>query len=244
VHYTAIENGTNGKWYGRIIDLLGSITKANSREELVLNLENEKHEYILWLKGYNEDLSVYLHDKLIIKEEISNISQLGESGGTVALFEYDKRVVSSERLKYFFKLMEYSRKTLLELIKDIQPEKMAEQVSQNNRTIIQVLHHICNTEEWYKSRLGEEADFLYEKHLGISVDYLDQKPIIERLEYVRKGCLNVLNDLIVQKGAKIFTREAYTNYPEEPWTAHKVLRRFIEHEREHYYSIRTMKQSL
>lgn len=244
MQYAAIENGTNGKWYGRIIDLPGSIAKANSREELILNLKTEKHEYILWLKRFKEDLSGILLDKIIIKEEILNIPQLGESGGAVALFEHDKPAVSSERLKIYFKLMGYSRKTLLELIRDIPPEKMTVQVSHSNRTIIQVLNHICNAEEWYKSRLGKEADFIYEKHVGMSVDCLDQKPIVERLEVVRKGCINVLKDLIVQKGAIIFTRDAYTNHPEEPWTAHKVLRRFIEHEREHYYLIRTMRQSL
>ncbi|MFX0016923.1 MAG: type II toxin-antitoxin system HicB family antitoxin [Promethearchaeota archaeon] len=242
--YSAIEKGTSDKWYGRIIDLPGTITKANSREDLLQNLESEVNEHILWLKHYNEEISISTHERIIIKEELFNITRLGESGGTVALFEFDKQAITSERLVYYLKLMEFSRQSLLELIGEIPLEKLSEQLSDSNRTTIQVLTHICNAEEWYKSRLGKEADILYEKYIGMSIPRLDETPILERLELVRRGCINVLKDLIIQKGARIFTREAFTPYPKEQWTSNKILRRFIEHEREHYYSIKTRSRGL
>ncbi len=240
----AIENGTTGKWYGRIIEFPGTIAKANSRGELLQNLESEVNEYILWLKHYNEEISISIHEKIIIKEEVFNVTRLGESGGTVALFEFDKQPVTSKRLRYYLKLMEFSRQSLLELISKIPLDKLSEQLPNSKRTTTQILIHIANAEEWYKSRLGKEADIQYEKYIGMSIDRLDKKPVLERLEHVRRGCIYVLKNLSVQKGAKIFTRDAYTNYPKEQWSFNKVLRRFIEHEREHFYSIRKwMKES-
>ncbi|MFW9903192.1 MAG: DinB family protein [Candidatus Thorarchaeota archaeon] len=240
----AIEKGDTAIWYGRIISLPGTITKANSRETLLQDLELELNEYILWLKLYNEEISISPNEKIVIKEELFNIPQLGESGGAVALFEFDKQAITSERLRYYLKLMEFSRQSLLELIGTIPLEKLSDPLPDSDRTIMQVLTHISNAEEWYKSRLGKEADFLYKKYVGMAITRLDKKPVLERLELVRRGCISVLNDLVVQKGARIFTRDAFTNYPEEQWTSHKVLRRFIEHEREHYYSIKKRMRSL
>lgn len=205
---------------------------------MLQNLESEVNEHILWLKHYNEEISISTNERIIIKEEIFNVTQLGESGGTVALFEFDKQPVTSERLRYYLKLMEYSRQSILELIGEIPLEILSEQLPDSNRTTIQILTHISNAEEWYKSRLEKEADDLYEKYIGMPIDRLDKKPVLERLELVRRGCINVLKDLVVQKGARIFTRDAFTNYPKEQWSSNKVLWRFIEHEREHYYSIR------
>lgn len=239
----AIENGTPDIWYGRIIDLPGTITKAHSREGLLQNLELEVNEHILWLKHYNEEISIS-NQQIIIKEEVFNVPQLGESGGAMAFFEFDKQPVTSERLQYYLKLMEFSRQSLLELIGKFPLENISEQLPDSNRTIIQILTHISNTEEWYKSRFGKEADNLYEKYIGMTTDRLDRKPVLERLELVRIGCINVLKDLVVQKGAQIFSRDAFTSYPTEQWSTTKVLRRFIEHEREHYYSIRKRRQFL
>ncbi|MFX0123490.1 MAG: DinB family protein [Candidatus Hodarchaeota archaeon] len=242
--FGAIEKGTTSTWYGRIIDLPGTISKANSRETLLQNLESEVNEYILWLRHYNEEISISPNERIIIKEELSNIPQLGESGGTVALFKFDKQAITSERLCYYLKLMEFSRQSLLELIGEIPLEKLSDSLPYSDRTIMQVLSHISNAEEWYKSRLGKEADILHERYVGMAITRLDKKPVLERLELVRRGCINVLKDLVVQKGARIFTRDAFTNYPEEQWTSNKVLRRFIEHEREHHYSIKKRIQGL
>ncbi|MFX1282913.1 MAG: DinB family protein [Promethearchaeota archaeon] len=234
----AIESGTTCKWYGRIIKFPGTIAKGNSKRELIQNLDSEVNEYILWLKHYNEEISISIDEKIVIKEEVFNVADLGESGGTVALFEFDKLPVTSKKLNYYFRLMDFSRQSLLELINKIPVDRLSEQLPHGKRTTTQILTHIANAEEWYKSRLGKEADILYEEYVGMPIDRLDKKPILDRLKHVRKGCIYVLKNLGIQKGAKIFTRESYTNYPKEQWSFNKVLRRFIEHEREHFYSIR------
>jgi hypothetical protein len=58
------------------------------------------------------------------------------------------------------------------------------------------------------------------------------------METLRRGCVETLRRLVPSKGDQVFTRAQYTSYPDERWTAHKILRRFLEHEREHIYNIR------
>ena len=42
----------------------------------------------------------------------------------------------------------------------------------------------------------------------------------------------------------MFKRSAYTKHPEEEWTFRKVLRRFVEHEREHIGTIKKVIEAL
>ena len=70
------------------------------------------------------------------------------------------------------------------------------------------------------------------------ISQVDELPIMTRLVAVREACVRTLRDIIPTKGKEIFQRQEYTDYPKEQWTAHKVLRRFLEHEREHIYNIR------
>jgi hypothetical protein len=97
---------------------------------------------------------------------------------------------------------------------------------------------MCNAEEWYVSRLGPDADADYESSLGMTVKEADALPVSQRLETVRRGCVETLRRLVPSRGDRVFTRAQYTSYPDEKWTAHKILRRFLEHEREHIYNIR------
>ena len=71
----------------------------------------------------------------------------------------------------------------------------------------------------------------------MKVEEADKLPINERLSTVRQACITTLEELISVKTG-VFTRAEYTNYPDERWTPKKVLRRFLEHEREHIYNIR------
>ena len=57
------------------------------------------------------------------------------------------------------------------------------------------------------------------------------------MNIVRKACKKTLKETLIKKDG-IFMRPEYTQYPNEQWTARKVLRRFLEHEREHTYNIR------
>jgi len=61
-------------------------------------------------------------------------------------------------------------------------------------------------------------------------DEVDQLPLFERLEVVGRACVATLRGLEPQKGARAFARKEFIAHPGEQWTAHKVMRRFLERE--------------
>lgn len=230
----ALECGA--QWYGRFIQFPGTIARAPHKHQLLEELHKELLYHLAWLRQHNETVHVNTVE-IVVAEEVFGVSELGESGGEVAFFAFDKKVVTQEEMHYLFRLMEYSRQDLLTLVKMIPEEQLNTKPKGKSRTIIDILHHVCNAEEFYISRLGKEADSIYEGYAGMSLQELDELPIFERLITVRNACVRTLEALIPSKKDAVFTRGEYTAYPDEKWTGYKVMRRFLEHEREHYYNI-------
>lgn len=233
----AIEHGTTAVWYGRVFDFPGTIARASQREILLKELREELMYHLHWLQQHNEKIPSLRTVDIIVREEVHNISELGESGGEVALFESDRRVVSHHMMNFLLRLMGYNRKDLLQLIDCIPHKQLTYKPPGKDRSIVDILHHVCNAEEFYKSRLGEEADQKYVECAGMPEQEIDALPILDRLHTVRRACVETLTDVVAEKKDTIFTRSEYTDYPQEKWTAYKVMRRFLEHEREHYYNI-------
>lgn len=234
----ALETGTTGLWYGRVAELLGTHARASTRAGVLNELQSELLYHVEWLRRHREKPPRASHTTLNVSEEVTGMGLLGESGGEVALFRYDIKPVHEKLLEDSIRWMSHNRADLLDQVRDLHAETMAHVPPGKKRSITQILGHICNAEEWYVSRLGPNADAVYESSLGMSVKEADALPAFERLETVRRGCIKTLRQLVPTRGDQVFTRAQYTSYPDERWTAHKVLRRFLEHEREHIYNIR------
>lgn len=238
VYHAAIEHGTTDKWYGRIIELPGCIGKANSKSMLIDSLNLEISNYYDWLHKHGENNTFEGKFNLQVVEEREFIPKLGESGGCVALFDFDNVQISGEMLSRYLVLYQFSRHDLLSLVENLEMIALEKQLKDSTRTTLQVLSHIANAEEWYISRLGEDAELDYQSYTGLEIQVLDNLPILERLSIVRKASLSTLQKYVIVKGKTKFIREKYTDFSQEEWTAHKVLRRFLEHEREHFASIK------
>jgi hypothetical protein len=234
----AIENGGTGVWYGRIIELLGTHAKSATRDGILIELRDELTYHLRWLTKHGESPDVVETQDFNIREEITGIGELGESGGEVALFDFDHQAVDEGLVSAAVRYMRYNRQDLLSQCSNLNKEQMECIPSGKRRNINEILQHICNAEEFYVSRLGEEAERIYEQNLGRKVSDADILPIFTRLADVRTACVKTLEVLLPQSKSVVFRRREYTEYPEEKWTAYKVLRRFLEHEREHIYNIR------
>ncbi|MFW9837656.1 MAG: DinB family protein [Candidatus Thorarchaeota archaeon] len=234
----AIEQGDTGLWYGRIIDLLGTHARAASRIELLSELKAELLFHLQWLRRHREPVEPFDAEDLRVTEEVTGIRELGESGGEVALFEFDRQVVDNRLLRMALRHMEHNRLDLLDVCMNLKDEQLKLIPSGKSRSITDILEHVCNAEEFYISRLGTEADDIYERELGIPVLKADRLPLLDRLNVVRTAAIRTLKELLPSKGESVFQRSEYTDHPEEQWTAFKIIRRFLEHEREHIYNVR------
>ena len=115
----ALETGTTGLWYGRIIELIGTHTRTSSKDEALDILDEELIYHLKWLKRHGETPPSFENTILVIAEDVKDISLLGESGGEVALFNYDLKPVSKQMLDYCLRLMSFNRTDLLSETKNL-----------------------------------------------------------------------------------------------------------------------------
>jgi uncharacterized damage-inducible protein DinB len=234
----AIEYGTTGVWYGRYIEYLGTHARAFDRPTLLDELEKELNFHLSWMDKHGITAPIVSNPEIVVVEEQTDINELGVSGGEVALFEFDKQLVTNNQLQAGIQYMTFNRRDLLELVKDLTTSELEFTPTGKGRNITQILSHICNAEEWYISRMGKKATQKYLEYAQLSESELDKLSIFDRLETVRAACIETLKSIIPHLEDMVFKRPEFTNYPNEKWTAYKVLRRFLEHEREHYYNIK------
>jgi uncharacterized damage-inducible protein DinB len=136
----------------------------------------------------------------------------------------------------FLDLIHWNRGELLALVQPIPEDARNARALQGKRTLNETLRHVMNAEQWYISRLGLGVQKEYEGHAR-RVRFGRRQTIPERLVTTRHDAVQTLKEVFGRGKLGIFTRRAYTRHPQEEWTFRKVLRRFVEHEREHIGTI-------
>jgi hypothetical protein len=171
-----------------------------------------------------------------VVEERGGIPGLGESGGAVALFGSDLAPVDEAALGEAIRLMSLSREELLGVVGGLTEEVLDAEPIPGKRTVRRDMSHVVNAEEWYVSRLGRRYQWVYEGGLRGAVGRR-RLSAVERLSVTRPPMIDALGAALGEGRQGPFVRRAYTRHPEELWTLRKVLRRFLEHEREHLGTI-------
>jgi len=134
--------------------------------------------------------------------------------------------IAPEEMARYFRLMAHSRADLLALVRDL-PDGVLDWHQEGTFSIRHLLCHVGDAEEWYVSRIAPQ------ENLPPEWEHDEDLPLFEFLEMERRTALERLQQLTRTERTKVFYPPRWTDHPEEPWTARKVLRRFLEHEREH-----------
>jgi hypothetical protein len=122
--------------------------------------------------------------------------------------------------------MGYSREDLLDIVSTLSPGDLAFHKTVRERTIRGILLHLAEAEQWYLTRLMDLPPFPR------------QKDPVQRLQGVREAAICYLSRYPAGSGVQMVIQSG------EPWTLRKVLRRFLEHEREHFLEIIRLLNSL
>ncbi len=236
-----LEHGERWR-YAHVVELPGCFTRGETREEVLGALPNAIADHIAFLGARGHPVDATLDFGLV--EEIHGIPELGEAGGAVALFSSDGEPVGEEEFNHFLDLMRWNREELLGIVEHLSEEERNARPLPDKWTIEETLRHVANAEEWYVSRLGAGIQGEYEGFVRGMNPEERWGSIIERLEATRRGCVHSLEYAFGRGAEGVFTRAAYTRHPEERWTFRKVLRRFVEHEREHIGTIKRVADAL
>ncbi len=213
-------------------DLPGCFVRALSRDEALRRVPEAIRETFAWLRRHGEAAPA--------EEEPVEIEIAAESAGfgpfdpgdAAALLPPDREPLSPEEMERAFRLMAYARADLLALVRDLPDELLDWQPDEQSFSIRRLLRHVGNAEEWYVSRL------VAPETLPPEWAHDEGMPVLEFLEMERRTAIARLRELTREERTDVFYPAHWTGHPEEPWTARKVLRRFLEHEREHTAQVR------
>ncbi|HIE37753.1 MAG TPA: DUF664 domain-containing protein [Anaerolineae bacterium] len=227
-----LEMAEDGRCMAHVPDLPGCIVRASDRDEALRRVPEAIRETLAWLRRHGE--AVPTEEKPVEIEIAAESIGFGpfDPGDAAALFPPDREPVSPEEMERAFRFMAYARADLLALVRDLPDELLDWQPDERSFSIRRLLRHVGNAEEWYVSRLVPPETLPPEwKHD-------EEMPVFEFLEMERRTAIARLRQLTQEERAGVFYPARWTGHPEEPWTARKVLRRFLEHEREHTAQVR------
>jgi uncharacterized damage-inducible protein DinB/predicted RNase H-like HicB family nuclease len=228
--YLEIDN--DGRCLAHVLELPGCIVRAPSRDEALAWMPDAIRDHHAWLHHHGE--AAPLADAAIEVEVAAESTGFGpfERGSRAALFPPDREPVTAEEMEVMFCLLAYSRADLLSLIAALSDDVLDWQPHPGSFSIRGLLRHVGNAEEWYVSRLVPPET------LPAEWENDEELHVCEFLTMERRTALERLRQLTEEERSAVIYPTAWTNHPEEPWTARKVLRRFVEHEREHTWQVR------
>ncbi|MFH0931352.1 MAG: type II toxin-antitoxin system HicB family antitoxin [Candidatus Zixiibacteriota bacterium] len=226
-----LEINNKGYCMAHVRELPGCFVWDDTKNKVLKKLPEAIKDYLIWMKKNGEN-------NLIIPKKIEFEiveTQKGTcpviSGNKAALFSYDLIPPANSFIKRCLKWMRYNRKELLNRVKKLSDEVLDWKPNKDKRSIRETLNHIANAEWWYLSRMKDE------KELETLPYKVPSEKIFEKLEEVRKLAIKILKNLSKEDRNRVNIPKRYVQYKGEKWTFGKVLRRFLEHEREHIGTI-------
>ena len=175
-----------------------------------------------WLKKHGESISEISNKVEIEVTEVLRVDyNPAEAGKPEPLFWSEVLPVQRDDIERTVRLLGYSRKDLLDLLPDISDECLDWKPPGKPRTIRNCLKHIAYVEPWYINRLN----------IQVPEDYPDD--VIELLNCTRNIVIECLKNFPKRKMRGIFQPKKDRNPVCDLWTARKVLRRLVDHERLH-----------
>lgn len=136
------------------------------------------------------------------------VLEFEEVNSTTFATDYD--TLHPNEMEALFRWMAISRQELVDLVKSLPEEGLEWTPKDDDRTVNEILCHISEADLWYTDRLKQ----------------FPEAPLF-RLAATRGMALERLRALTEKE------RASKTVFGKEEWTPRKVLRRMLEHEREH-----------
>ena len=179
-------------------------------------------EWFDWMKSHGETVPD-ISDK--VKVEVVEMLRVdydpSEDGTPEPLFWSEVAPITKGDINRTIRLMAYSRNDLLDVMSDITDDSLDWEPPVRLRPVRNCLVHIARAELWYITRLNIEVP-----------EELPESPA-ELLDFSRGVVIERLQDLPGRKMKGVFQPQKYKSPVCNLWTARKVLRRIVDHERLH-----------
>lgn len=210
-----VEDMEPGHWIAWIFELPGCYSTGKTRAEAISQAGASIASYRYWLGQRCPDRAFEDPYIDVHVAEVYEAVQTEPDYLANAFFEDDRNLLTEGHIEAARCLLDSTREYLLALISRIPLVKRAETISEERFVSIDgILRHVGGAEWWYLDRLG----------LAFPSSELPDEPL-ERLEKVRARLLACLPNLVGD--------ERITHPNGEGWSARKLIRRALWHERDH-----------
>ena len=214
-----LESNRVGRTFAHVPGLPGCIVRGETAEEAAAAISDAIKQHLFWLNAHGgRDFQLFRNVHMRVAGALAGGAATG-SGSRVALLPTDLIPIEANELEEHLRRLKYFRTDLLEIISRIPVDLMTFRPSRRQRTIREILQHIAGAEQAYLARLFKLSRFQ------------PQETPVQRLRMVREAAYTLLSKCDRTRRNRIVHKAG------EPWTLRKVLRRFLEHEREHILEI-------
>jgi len=144
-----------------------------------------------------------------------------KAGKPEPLFWAETHAASVRDVDRTLRLMRYSRSDLLGFCSSLDPHLLRWKPRSEPRSVASTLKHIAIAEWWYVTRLN----------IDLPKDFPND--VFELLKHTRQLAERSLGRLTEEQRTSVFQPKNDPSPSSNLWTARKVLRRFVDHERLH-----------
>ena len=218
VHLASLHNG---RTMAHVLEVPGCIAQGASPEEALARVPAAIAEVLDWLRRHGEAApSPEEPIEVAVASQVLN-KRAGED--VIGFFPGEEVPVTADEVPRFLRLMEHSRDELLSVVQGLDEAALEARPGGRGWSIEYILRHVAAAEMWYVTRISGRG----------ALPRLKPRRIIwDRLEAVRHQVVGRLQGLTLEERSRVVVREG------ERWSARKVFRRYLEHEREHLGHIR------
>lgn len=224
----AVEDMEPNHWIAWAVDLPGCFSSAITAHGAITNAPRKVAEYFSWLSRH--DGSLLIVDDIIetrVSETFQSFTSSEDSDYLVnAFFENDRQPLGYWDVEIALQLLRWTRQDLLDALHSVAQDSLKASISGEVRgSIAGIIDHIAIAENWYFGQLG----------YGLERADLPSDPL-EKLARVRE---NTRGQLV-----KLIGDERIAKDSDELWSARKVVRRTLWHERDHTQHIERLLNTL
>ncbi len=208
-------------WIAWVLNLPACFSSAQTQTDAVAHAPKRIAEYYSWLSSHDSSLPVINEpvEVEVVETFHSFASDEDPEYFVNAFFEDDRRPLNYWDIEVALRLLQWTRQDLLKVMQPITQEQFSKPIVGELRgTVAGLLKHVAGAENWYFDQLD----------LGLNRAQLPDDPL-DMLKAVRANTRAHLVKLIVD--------ERITKERDELWSARKVVRRTLWHERDHIQHI-------
>lgn len=200
-----------------VLDLPGSYSSARSKEDAVALAPSRITEYFAWIRRHDPASPATVGSvEVELVEDFKAYKSIEDRDYLInAFFDDDRRSLSSANVETGLQLMDWSRHDLLQAIAQLTSEQLHRPIEGEVRgSVLGILEHVCGAENWYFGQFD------------LSINWAALPSDVHgKLEAVRDNTRTQLSKLV--------GKDRITESCGEKWSARKILRRTLWHERAH-----------